>query len=180
MPSSPRRQRPNSPRTGRLSPVVPGQQPPSINKQRSSPVISTKLVILAPTTDQSFSVLGPKPSSSVPKLVTPVPTTDQSFSVLGQNPSSPALLKERVSPSLYRSTLPHTTNIIVPASSFDRAPMVQLNYVAKSSDNKSMHTYGSSKITVMNRTSLGSTSYGQRWYDYDYDQNAKPLIVKYL
>jgi hypothetical protein len=58
--------------------------------------------------------------------------------------------------------------------------MVQLNYVVRPSDDQSIHTYEQDDMTVMRRTSSQSVPYGNRWYDNGYNNNSKPLVVKYL
>jgi hypothetical protein len=122
-----------------------------VNKELSSPAIPLKKpVALVPTIEHSFSVLSPKPRSSVLEEQQP----------------------------LHDIPLSNTTNRVT-ASSLEKAPMIQLNYVVRSSDNKSIPTYGPGNITVIRRTSSQTVSHGTRWYDYDYNKNTQPLIVKY-
>jgi len=109
-----------------------------------------------------------------------VPTTEQLPSVSVEKPLSPGVLKQQISsPSDNTSNNISSLNTVT-ASSFEKAPMIHLNYVVKSSDNKSIHTYGPDNMTVMHRTSSQSVTSGNRWYDKDYNKNTSPLVVKYL
>ena len=102
-------------------------------------------------------------SSSSP--IKPVQQTDieQLPSILFQKPVSPVVIKHSV--ILPPQNLP-TNNPIptkITANDFMRAPMVQLNYVAKPSDEKS------GNMTIMHRTSSHSIFHGNRWYNHDYN-----------
>jgi hypothetical protein len=110
--------------------------------------------------------------------VTFVPITDQSFNILGQNPPSPVVERQRMSSRSYDTPLPNTTSNTVSGNSLEKAPLIQLNYVVKSSNNDSLHTYRPDNITVMHRTSSQSVPYVNRWYDNDYNKNVKPLTNK--
>jgi len=122
---------------------------------------------------QLFSIANKEPS-------TLVPTTEQPPSVLVEKPLSSGVLHQQISsPSDNTSNNISSPNTVT-ASSLEKAPMIHLNYVVKSSDNKSIHTYGPDNMTVMHRTSSESASNGNRWYDKDYNKNTSPLVVKYL
>jgi hypothetical protein len=132
----------------------------------------------------SARIVNKKHSTPLPsrKPITTVPIADQSFNIRGQNPSSSAAVeKQRMSSNAYDTPLPYATTInTVTGSSLEKAPMVKLNYVVKSSDDHSLHIYRSDHITVNHRTSSQSVPHGNRWYDHDYNKNEKPLINKYL
>ena len=117
-------------------------------------------------------------SSHLPsrKPITTVPITNQSFNILGQNPPSSAVEKQRMPSNSYDTT----TNNTITSNSLEKAPMIKLNYVAKSPDDHLLHTYRPDHITVNHRTSSQSTPNGNRWYDHDFNKNEKPLINKYL
>jgi hypothetical protein len=94
---------------------------------------------------------------------------------------SPVPNKEHLFPVLQKTPLPSDpVSFKMTANRFEKAPIMQLNYVAKPFDNTSIHTYGPGNITVLRRTSSQSVPNGNRWYDHDYRKNVQPLIVKYL
>ncbi|CAF0929180.1 unnamed protein product [Rotaria sordida] len=125
-----------------------------------------------------------------PKQTTPI-KEQSSSSVVFQNISNeksitPSLIQPKISSQIQEVYVPPPTisrNVSWPhtvaASSFEKAPMVQLNYVVKPSEKNSKHIYELDNMTVMRRTSSQVMPYGSRWYDNDYNKNVKPLIVKY-
>jgi hypothetical protein len=139
---------------------------------------------------QPYSHHSRQPSSTVPvqqpfsiankESSTLVSTTEQSPSDLVEKPLSSGVLKQQISSSSHNTSNNISSSHTVTASSFEKAPMIHLNYVVKSSDNKSIHTYGPDNMTVMHRTSSESASNANRWYDKDYNKNTSPLVVKYL
>ncbi|CAF0846176.1 unnamed protein product [Rotaria sp. Silwood1] len=119
-------------------------------------------------------------------------TKEQSSSVFVKNtsnekPLSPSSIQPKVSsqaeqvyvppPSISNNvSFPHTAA----ADSFEKAPMVQLNYVVKPSEKNSKHIYELGNITVVRRTSSQAMPYGGRWYDKDYNTNIQPPVVKHF
>ena len=89
-----------------------------------------------------------------------LPTTEQSSPNFVRK-TSIAQIHAPLQHSFNQTSAPQTTNI----GGFERAPMMQLNYIAKPTDNKSIHNYGSGNITILHRTSLQSVPYGNKWYD---------------
>jgi len=156
VPSSSHRQSSSS-RIKQITPTIPVHKSAAIvNKEYSSPVPSKKSVTLAPTAEQSFAVLG-------------------------QQPQSPFLEKQRMSSPSFDSPLPYNnTSNTVTSASLEKAPVIKLNFVAKSSNSKSIHTYGPDDITIMSRTSSQAAPHGTRWYDNGFNKSVKPIIDKYL
>lgn len=107
----------------------------------------------------------PPPES--PSLLSPSPL---------QKPATPVIIKQDVDLPVQMEIIPTKQSATPAASTFEKAPIVTLNYVAKSSDSKSLHSYGLSTITVVRRTSSQSVETGNRWYNYDYRTNTKAPV----
>lgn len=144
-PTDPNQQRQNSSNKLLTYTILTRQVLPSTNPGYTSSIVNTR---------ELFS----PPSEKLEK--TPLPV------VVKRNVYLPPQIISNKSP------IP-TMNVPPPANAFEKAPMVQLNYVVKSFDNKSSHTYGLETITVMRRTSSQAVQLGNRWYDYNYHTNPK-------
>lgn len=162
-----------SPPVRQIKSTTSAQQPkpssPPIRQRKST--VSAQLSIASADIGHISPVVQKRP-------IVIVPTTEQSFSVLPKKPASPGVEKQHITPPSYATPLANTNTLT--AVGLQKAPMVRLNYVVRSSDNKSMHISGRGDITIMQGTSsLPTTSYGDhRWYDHDYSNNVPPTIVR--
>lgn len=93
-----------------------------------------------------------------------------------QKPVTPVILKQDVNLPVQTEVIPMKQSATPAANTFEKAPIVTLNYVAKSTDSKSLHPYGLSTITIVRRTSSQSVQTGNRWYNYDYNTNTKAPV----
>ncbi len=126
----------------------------------------------------SYSHQSRQPKGFVPVLKSSSYASNERSTV--GKPLSSAVIQQQISSSSHHSSNDISSPPTVTASGFEKAPMIQLNYVVKSSDNESINTYGPSNITVMRRTSSKFGPYANKWYENDNNKNAKPLAVEYF
>jgi hypothetical protein len=91
-----------------------------------------------------------------------------------ENPLSPTVAKQHETPQPTISKTLHSS-LLVPASSFEKAPPLGRNYIAKSPDNHSLHNYVAGPLTIVRKSPLRHATSGNRWYDHDYDKRVKSI-----
>ena len=156
----------------------------SLNQsEQQTPTVSIRELSLTTHKETSTPISQRKPSTSAHStqptydvLVQNDPTvkfsdTDMTQRHMSESPSDNNIGLH----SFHNASLPHAAA----ASTFERAPKIQLNYVARPPDGNSMHIYESDHVTVVHRTTSQSMPYGNRWYDNDYNK-VKPFVLKYF
>jgi hypothetical protein len=174
------------PESERLSPSLP-EKPPTSSRPPLRP----------PSLHPPPSVQAQNPVSTVTtiKIASAVPNKEISYPappIQVQNPTSAVPHKEIVSPSpAYYSpsavanhpspsglVQPHRSAIRVPnPNSFEKAPIIETNYIPKPYDDNSIQSYGPGTLSVARRTSSNPGASGHRWYDHNYDKRVKPLTA---
>jgi hypothetical protein len=94
---------------------------------------------------------------------------------LTENPLSPVVVKQHQTPQRRMSNATQPSFLIQP-NSFEKAPAIGTNYIAKPPDNHPLHSYASGPLTIVQRSPLRHITPGNRWYDHDYDKRVKLLI----
>ncbi|CAF3408035.1 unnamed protein product [Rotaria socialis] len=171
--------------------VYSGYQPPAqavaelakkrktIIKHKSANYESTALQKKPPETstpsDENNKLSSEDPSKQFTTTVEPMsPSSAQNSRA--QLVLSPTMLQPNLnevnapSPNTFNDTAKPNS---APASSFEKGPVVCINYVVKPSDKNSRHIYELGNITVAHRMPTQSVaSSGGRWYDNNYNKNA--------
>jgi hypothetical protein len=154
-----------------LASPVPSLQPrSSVSVQKQVPTVISYKIRSPLVNEQLLSPTPPLPRP--PTVVRQKPFVP----VMIEKPTSPiAVTQYSSSPILLKSTSPPLSTT---ADSFEKAPMMEMHYVAKSTDDNSVPTYGPGKMTIVRRTASQSITPGNRWYDHAFDKRVKPLVVE--
>ncbi|CAF1116775.1 unnamed protein product [Rotaria sordida] len=113
------------------------------------------------------------------ELVIPSPAVE-STSVVAPKSQTPVIIKQQPPPRPLTMPLTVSSSLPVTADNFENAPILVTNHVLKSSDKKSIHTFGSDTVSIVKRTQSQPSTPGGRWYEHNYDKRITPLTTKYV
>ncbi len=139
-------------------------RPPSSSVQVQKPVSSAVM----------YKIASPVANNEV--IASPLPSIHHSPSVSTKKPSFPVAGKQY---QFFQPTIPERISplLLVVSDSFERAPIMEINYVPQSPGSHSIHNYGPGTMSVVRHDSLQNTTPRNRWYDHDYDKRIKSLII---
>ncbi|CAF3337192.1 unnamed protein product [Rotaria sp. Silwood1] len=151
--------------------------PPATENESTNPstlkadAISSRPLAEDPPSLQTTSLITPVVNK---EILTSQPVID-STSVVAQKSSTPVVVKQQpLPPTTISPSLPVTMN------NFEKAPILVTNHVLKSSDKKSINSYGADTLSIVKRTQSQPSTPGSKWYEHDYDKRIKPLTTEYV
>ena len=141
--------------------------PPVIPQQPVRPVVAYH--IAPPVTNRDLL-----PSPQLVQRSTSMNIKKDLSTNSAENPLSPTVAQQHQTSQPASSKTIHTS-LLVPASSFEKAPPLGRNYIAKSPDSRSLHNYVAGPLTIVRKSPLRHETSGNRWYDHDYDKRVKSI-----
>ncbi len=153
--------------TERATSPNPPSALPSFQAQKPvSSVVTYKLT--SPFANEELKSPSPLPVRQLPSVIAKKSAT----TILPEKPSNPVIVNQHQSPR--PKSIP---SFFATSNNFEKAPVIEINYIPKSPSSHSIHKYGPGTMSIVRRSASQFITPGNRWYDHDYDKRIKPLTI---